>query len=199
MSFINKPKVGHPSLPTNALGLTRRQYEGSMSTLCARLRARLDYRGGDRGVLGPGYATGTIGQAFGNRLLVEDDRLFRERCARLQFGSWTHALDRERRQRRKPRPHLHRHLRGWRLPVHRPGSAGARNPAQREHALFDREQRGLRSHQGPVLRVGGHRHSRRRRAMSTKPRPSTRFCWRSRSARHSWREASPATRRSSCR
>jgi 2-oxoglutarate/2-oxoacid ferredoxin oxidoreductase subunit beta len=35
MSFINKPKVGHPSLPKNALGLTRRQYEGSMSTLCA--------------------------------------------------------------------------------------------------------------------------------------------------------------------
>jgi 2-oxoglutarate ferredoxin oxidoreductase subunit beta len=35
MSFINKPKVAHPSLPTNALGLTRRQYEGSMSTLCA--------------------------------------------------------------------------------------------------------------------------------------------------------------------
>src|SRR3979490_2388965 len=34
MSFINKPKVAHPSLPTNALGLTRRQYEGSMSTLC---------------------------------------------------------------------------------------------------------------------------------------------------------------------
>ena len=35
MSFINKPKVNHPSAPTNALGLTRRQYEGSMSTLCA--------------------------------------------------------------------------------------------------------------------------------------------------------------------
>ena len=35
MSFINKPKVAHPALPTNALGLTRRQYEGSMSTLCA--------------------------------------------------------------------------------------------------------------------------------------------------------------------
>ena len=35
MSFINKPKVAHPSLPTNELGLTRRQYEGSMSTLCA--------------------------------------------------------------------------------------------------------------------------------------------------------------------
>jgi 2-oxoglutarate ferredoxin oxidoreductase subunit beta len=35
MSYINKPKVAHPSLRTNELGLTRRQYEGSMSTLCA--------------------------------------------------------------------------------------------------------------------------------------------------------------------
>ncbi len=35
MTFINKPKVAHPSLPRNALGLTRRDYEGAMSTLCA--------------------------------------------------------------------------------------------------------------------------------------------------------------------
>ena len=35
MSFINKPKIAHPSMPRNALGLTRRQYEGAMSTLCA--------------------------------------------------------------------------------------------------------------------------------------------------------------------
>jgi len=35
MSFIAKPKVAHPSLPKNALGLTRRDYEGAMSTLCA--------------------------------------------------------------------------------------------------------------------------------------------------------------------
>ena len=35
MSYINKPKVAHPSLPINSLGMTRRQYEGSMSTLCA--------------------------------------------------------------------------------------------------------------------------------------------------------------------
>ena len=35
MSHIKKPAVRHPSLPTNALGLTRRDYEGSMSTLCA--------------------------------------------------------------------------------------------------------------------------------------------------------------------
>jgi 2-oxoglutarate ferredoxin oxidoreductase subunit beta len=35
MSFINKPKVRHPDLPKNELGLTRRDYEGAMSTLCA--------------------------------------------------------------------------------------------------------------------------------------------------------------------
>jgi 2-oxoglutarate/2-oxoacid ferredoxin oxidoreductase subunit beta len=35
MSFITKPKVAHPNLPRNELGLTRRDYEGGMSTLCA--------------------------------------------------------------------------------------------------------------------------------------------------------------------
>ncbi|MGH7481062.1 MAG: 2-oxoacid:ferredoxin oxidoreductase subunit beta, partial [Longimicrobiales bacterium] len=35
MTWIRKPRVRHPGLPTNALGLTRRDYEGSMSTLCA--------------------------------------------------------------------------------------------------------------------------------------------------------------------
>jgi 2-oxoglutarate ferredoxin oxidoreductase subunit beta len=35
MTFIPKPKVRHPSLPKNDLGLTRRDYEGSLSTLCA--------------------------------------------------------------------------------------------------------------------------------------------------------------------
>jgi 2-oxoglutarate/2-oxoacid ferredoxin oxidoreductase subunit beta len=35
MSYISKPIAHHPNLPRNALGLTRRDYEGSMSTLCA--------------------------------------------------------------------------------------------------------------------------------------------------------------------
>ena len=34
MSYL-KPALHHPKLPTNALGLTRRDYEGSISTLCA--------------------------------------------------------------------------------------------------------------------------------------------------------------------
>jgi 2-oxoglutarate ferredoxin oxidoreductase subunit beta len=35
MSYMPKPSAHHPALPRNALGLTRRDYEGSMSTLCA--------------------------------------------------------------------------------------------------------------------------------------------------------------------
>jgi hypothetical protein len=35
MTSITKPPVRHPSLGKNALGLTRREYEGAMSTLCA--------------------------------------------------------------------------------------------------------------------------------------------------------------------
>ncbi len=35
MTYIAKPKLHHPSLPTNKLGFTRRDYEGRISTLCA--------------------------------------------------------------------------------------------------------------------------------------------------------------------
>jgi 2-oxoglutarate/2-oxoacid ferredoxin oxidoreductase subunit beta len=35
MTYIAKPRLHHPKLPTNALGYTRRDYEGSVSTLCA--------------------------------------------------------------------------------------------------------------------------------------------------------------------
>jgi 2-oxoglutarate ferredoxin oxidoreductase subunit beta len=35
MTYVAKPKFHHPSLAVNALGFTHRDYEGSMSTLCA--------------------------------------------------------------------------------------------------------------------------------------------------------------------
>lgn len=35
MSYLPKPKIHHPSLKLNALGLTRRDYEGAATTLCA--------------------------------------------------------------------------------------------------------------------------------------------------------------------
>jgi 2-oxoglutarate ferredoxin oxidoreductase subunit beta len=35
MTYIAKPKVSHPGMPRNSLGLTAREYEGAVSTLCA--------------------------------------------------------------------------------------------------------------------------------------------------------------------
>jgi 2-oxoglutarate ferredoxin oxidoreductase subunit beta len=35
MTYLAKPKFHHPSIAVNALGFTHRDYEGSMSTLCA--------------------------------------------------------------------------------------------------------------------------------------------------------------------
>jgi 2-oxoglutarate ferredoxin oxidoreductase subunit beta len=35
MTYITKPKLRHPGLPTNKLGFTHRDYEGAISTLCA--------------------------------------------------------------------------------------------------------------------------------------------------------------------
>ena len=35
MTFVAKPRIHHPNLPVNELGLTRRDYEGSVSNLCA--------------------------------------------------------------------------------------------------------------------------------------------------------------------
>lgn len=35
MTFVVKPQTHHPKLPLNEIGLTRRDYEGSVSTLCA--------------------------------------------------------------------------------------------------------------------------------------------------------------------
>ena len=35
MTYLAKPKLHHPSLQRNAVGFTRRDYEGAISTLCA--------------------------------------------------------------------------------------------------------------------------------------------------------------------
>ena len=35
MTYLAKPRLHHPELPQNALGFTRRDYEGAISTLCA--------------------------------------------------------------------------------------------------------------------------------------------------------------------
>ena len=45
MTFVAKPRTHHPRLPVNEVGLTRRDYEGSVST-CALVAVMT--RSGDR-------------------------------------------------------------------------------------------------------------------------------------------------------
>ena len=164
-----------------------------------RLRARLGHRLDHRGALGPEPAAGAAGEALRHRLLVEDHGLLRERRARLQRRARPHALGRDRRQRGQQEPALHRRVGRRRLAVHRLRPVRACHPPQREHALHLREQRRVRAHQGPVLRLRRRRHASRRRARRTSSRRSTRASPRSRSAAPSSRAVSPATRSSSCR
>ncbi len=35
MTYLAKPRLHHPDLPKNKLGYTHRDYEGTVSTLCA--------------------------------------------------------------------------------------------------------------------------------------------------------------------
>ena len=37
MTYLTKPKFHHPDLPKNELGYTHRDYEGTVSTLCATM------------------------------------------------------------------------------------------------------------------------------------------------------------------
>ena len=81
MTSIVKPKIVHKGLSRNKLGLTIRDYEGGMSTLCAGC--------------GHDSITAAIVQAFFELdvLLVEDTRLLPRCFARLQRCARAHAVD----------------------------------------------------------------------------------------------------------
>ena len=111
MTYIAKPKVHHPALQKNAIGLTRRDYEGAITTLCAgcghdSITAAIIQAFWELSI--PPHK---VAQAVGHRLLVEDAGLFPARGARLQRRARPHAGAGHRRQRRQPRHHLHRHVR----------------------------------------------------------------------------------------
>ena len=72
MTYIAKPKVHHPALQKNALGLTRRDYEGAMSTLCAGCGHDSITAAIIQAFWELSIAPHTRGQAVGHRLLVED-------------------------------------------------------------------------------------------------------------------------------
>jgi len=101
MTYLTKPKFHHPGLPKNALGYTHRDYEGSISTLCAGLRPRFDHRRHHRGLFRAFGRAAQGGEDFRHRLLVEDADLFSRQFARLQLGAWPHAVGPHRRQSRQ--------------------------------------------------------------------------------------------------
>ena len=157
MSFINKPKVRHPDLPQERARADAPRLRGRDVDALRRLRPRHRHRVDHRGDLGSRDPPGAARQAVGNRLLVEDDRVLRERRARLQRRARPHAVRRDRRECREQEPLLHRRLGRRRFAVDRLRPVRARDPPQCQHALHLREQRRLRPDQGPVLGFGGYR------------------------------------------
>ena len=74
MPSIAKPVATHPSLQRNELGLTIRDYEGTMSTLCAGCGHDSITAAIIRALLGAVDAAAHDREAERHRLLVEDAR-----------------------------------------------------------------------------------------------------------------------------
>ena len=152
MTYIVKPKFHHPALPKNALGYTHRDYEGSVSTLCAgcghdSISAAIieacfelaiePHRVAKLSGIGCSSKTPTyfLGQSHGFNsvhgrmpsVLTGANLANRDLIYLGVSGDGDSRLDR-----------------AW--PVR------ARDPARRQHGLHRREQRRVRADQGPVLR-----------------------------------------------
>ena len=151
MTYLAKPKLHHPDLPTQHARLHAPRLRRRDLDAVRRLRPRLDL-GGDRpGVLRPRRRAASRREAVRYRLLVEDADLLPRQLARLQQRPRPDAVGADGRQPREPRPDLPRRLRRRRFGVDRHRPVHARAAARREHGLHRREQRRLRPDQGPVL------------------------------------------------
>ena len=178
MTYIAKPKVHHPSLQKNAIGLTRRDYEGAITTLCAGC--------------GHDSITAAIIQAFWELSIPPHKvaKLSGIGCSSktpAYFLREAHGFNSV--HGRMPAIATganaangdlidDRRLGRRRLAVDRPRPAVPRHPPQREHALRAREQRRLRPDQGPVLGVGGPGLDQQEGRGQHAWRRSTACCWR---------------------
>ena len=157
MPSIVKPRRHHPEPAAQRARADHSRLRRRHVHAVRRLRARFHHRRDHARVLGAVDAAAHDRQAERHRLLVEDADVFRRRRARLQLRARPHAADRDRRQRRQSRTDLHRHLRRRRFAVDRPRPHVPRHPPQCADGLRHREQRRVRSDQGPVLRLGRRR------------------------------------------
>ena len=144
-------QAASPDLPTNALGFTRRDYEGSVSTLCAGCGHDSISAAIIQACFELDLPPHRIAKLSGIGCSSKTPDYFLGTCARLQHRARPHAVGADRRQPRQPRPDLSRRLRRRRLRLDRPRPVRPLDPARREHGLYRREQRRLRPDQGPVL------------------------------------------------
>ena len=108
--MTKKPPVVHPSLRPNKLGLTLRDYEGSMSTLCAGCGHDSVTAAIVRAFYELEVPPHMVGKLSGIGCSSKTPDLLRQRGPRLQLGPRAHAGHRHRGGRRQPAAHLHRHL-----------------------------------------------------------------------------------------
>ena len=194
-----KPAVAHPHLQPNKLGLTVRDYEGAMSTLCAGC--------------GHDSVTAAIVRAFYEldtppHMIAKLSGIGCSSKTPTYFVSGAHGFNSA--HGRMPSIATGANAANRELTyigISGDGDSLSIGLGQLRHAIrrnvdmlyVDREQRRLRADQGAVLGVG-----RRRARRASAARPTSRAHrsgarWRSASARRSWRAASRATRRSWCR
>ena len=157
MPSITKPVAVHPSLHRNELGLTIRDYEGSMSTLCAGCGHDSITAAIIRACWELSLAPHMIAKMSGIGCSSKTPTYFVSGAHGFNSAHGRMAADRHRRQRRQSRADLHRHFRRRRFAVHRPRPHVPRHPPQREDAVRHRKQRRVRSDQGPVFRLGRYR------------------------------------------
>ena len=151
MTYIVKPKFHHPALPKNSLGYTHRDYEGSVSTLCA-------------GCGHDSISAAIIEACF--ELAIEPHRVAKLSGIGCSSKTPTYFLGQSHGfnsvHGRMPSVltganlanrdlHLSRRLGRRRLGLDRARPVRPRDPARRQHGLHRREQRRVRPDQGPVL------------------------------------------------
>ena len=162
MTYLAKPKLHHPKLPTNALGFTHRDYEGAVSTLCAGCGHDSISAAIIQACFELDLEPHRVAKLSGHRLLVEDARPTSSATAH-GFNS-VHG--------RMPSVLTGANLANRDLiylGVSGDGDSASIGLGQfahchaprRQHGLHRREQRRLRPDQGPVL---GHRRPRLARA-----------------------------------
>ena len=153
MPSITKPVAIHPSFKRNDLNLTIRDYEGAMSTLCAGCGHDSVTAALVRTFWELSTPPHMIAKLSGIGCSSKTPTYFCKRRSRFQLRARPDAFYRHGGQRSQPRPYLYRHLRRWRLSLHRPGPVVSCHPPQSASCLRYRKQRRLRTDQGTVFRL----------------------------------------------